>query len=129
MKSLKKCLHMVTFTCFENQFYCRVLNVLVVYLEGKVGSQTEENYNSSKMSNLERTNARTIGLVYSTIRYWWIGLIRLISTQTQRQTVEMCLSKTMLSEIMKPRLRAQFLNGILAVPTRREVGVRKNGGI
>ena len=35
---------------------------------------------------------------------------------------EMCLSRVMWSEIMKPRLRAQVVNGMSGVPTRREAG-------
>ena len=46
MKSLKKKLHVITFACVENQFRYLVVKLSVVYSEGKVSCQTEENYNS-----------------------------------------------------------------------------------
>ena len=48
--------------------------------------------------------------------------MRLTSRYTERQTVEMCLAGVMLSEIVKPRLGPQVVNGMLALPTEREVG-------
>ena len=45
-------------------------------------------------------------------------LMRLISTEAEQQTVEMSLSRVMLTEIVKPRLRAQIVRGLSAEPTR-----------
>ena len=95
MKSLKKRLHMITSAWFENQFRCRVLNFFVVFRDCKVGNQTEESYNN---------------LIWS--------------EQKQRVLVafEICLSRDILSEIMKPRLRVHVVKGMSALPTGREVG-------
>ena len=42
--------------------------------------------------------------------------------ENEQQTYEMYLARVTTSEIMKPRLQAQFVEGMSAVPTRREVG-------
>ena len=42
-------------------------------------------------------------------------------TQAERQTIKMCFSRVMLSEIMRPRLRAQVVKCASVLPTLTEV--------
>lgn len=49
------------------------------------------------------------------------GVMRLIYHK-QNGTVTVCVSSVVLSEIKKARLRLQVVNGMSAVPKRREVG-------
>ena len=69
-----------------------------------MGSQIEENY--SGLTWKEERHRREFCLLQK-VRYWWLVLVRLIFTLAEQQPFEMYLSRTMLSEIIKPRLRGK----------------------